>query len=144
MIKCYTDIYNQNLAGKPTGAQNITSTGPMGGTVIITGSDTYDSTHGITTTNLNYALTNVVGTHTSTSTSGNTTCTTQVTLTGDATYNGSFSTTYTSLNHQSLHLRVNGSVTWAGVTRTIDQTGQVTINNSSTISVNLFGHNVSW
>ena len=144
MIKCYTDIYNQNLAGKPTGTQNITSSGPMGGTVIISGSDSYDKTHNITTTDLNYTLTNVTQTYSSTSTSGNTTCSTQVILTGDATYKGSFSDTYTSLNHQSQNLRVTGSVTWAGVTRTIDQTGQVTINRSSTTSVNLFGHNVSW
>lgn len=144
IIKCYTDIHNQNLAGKPTGTQNITSNGPMGGTVTITGSNSYDSTHGITTTDLIFALTNVVENYSSTSASGNTTCTTQVTITGAATYKGSFSATYTSLNHQSQNLHVVGSVTYAGVVRTIDKTGQVSINRSSTTSVNLFGNNVSW
>lgn len=144
IIKCYTDIYNQNLAGKPTGSQNITSSGPMGGTVTITGTNSYDSTHGITTTDLTFALTNVVQNYSSTSNSGKTTCTTQVTLSGVATYKGSFSGTYTSLNHQSQNLHVVGSVTYDGVVRTIDQTGQVTINRSSTSSVNLFGNNASW
>jgi len=144
IIKCYTDIYNQNLAGKPTGSQNITSNGPMGGTVTITGSNSYDSTHGITTSDLTFTLNNVVQTYSSTSSSGNTTCTTQVTLTGVTTYKGSFSNTYTSVNHQSQNLRVVGSVTYGGSVRNIDQTGQVTINRSSTTSVNLFGNNVSW
>lgn len=144
IIKCYTDIYNQNLAGKPTGSQNITSSGPMGGTVTITGADSYDDTHGITTTDLTFALTNVVQNYSSTSASGNTTCTTQVTLTGVTTYKGSFSNTYSSLSHQSQNLHVVGSVTYDGVVRTIDRTGQVIINSSSTTSVNLFGNNTSW
>lgn len=144
IIKCYTDIYNQNLAGKPTGTQNITTTGPMGGTVIITGSSSYDSTHAITTTDLTFVLTNVVQTYSATSTSGNTTVTTQVTISGTSTYKGSFSQTYTSLNHQSQNLHVVGTVNYAGTVRTIDQTGTVIMNRSTTTSVNLFGHNVSW
>ncbi len=144
IIKCYTDTYNQNLAGKPTGTQNITTTGPMGGTVIITGSSTYDSTHSITTTDLTFTLTNVVANYSATSSTGNTTCTTQLTLTGVATYKGSFSSTYTSISHQSQNLHVVGSVTYAGVTRNIDQTGQVNINRASTVTANIFGNDVSW
>jgi hypothetical protein len=144
IVKCYTDIHNQNLAGKPTGTQNITCSGPMGGTVNITGSNSYDSVHGIKTTDLTFVLTNVAVNYSATSESGNTTCTTQVTLTGSATYKGSFSATYTSLTHQSQNLHVVGSVTYAGVVRTIDMTGQVIINHSSTTSVNLFGNIVSW
>lgn len=144
LIKCYTDIYNQNLAGKPTGQQNITSNGPMGGTVVITGSDSYDDTHGITTTNLDFAMTNVQYTYSKSSESGNTTATTQVTLTGATTYDGSFSNTYTSVNHQSQNLHIKGSVTYAGTVRNIDMTGNVSINRSSTISVTIFGNTVSW
>lgn len=144
LTKCYTDIHNQNLAGKPTGAQNITTTAPMGGNLTITGSNSYDKDHNITTADLTFTLTNVIANSSSTSESGETTCTTQITITGTTTYKGSFSTTYTSLSHLSQNLHVVGSVTYAGTVRTIDKTGQVSINRTSTVSANIFGNNVSW
>ena len=144
LVKCYTDIYNQNLAGKSTGTQNITTTGPLGGAVIITGTTSYDNTHGITTTNLTFAMTNVQYAYTASSASGNTTATTQITITGTTTYYGSFSETYTSLNHQSQNLHIVGSVTYAGTLRPVDLTGQVTINRSSKITVSILGNTVSW
>jgi hypothetical protein len=144
LIKSYRDIYNQNLAGKPTGTQNITSTGPMGGSVTITGSDSYDKTHNITTTDLTFTMSNVQNTYSKSSASGNTTATTQITITGATTYFGSFSDTYSSLNHQSSNLHIVGSVTYAGTERKIDASGLVTINCSSTTSVSIFGNTVSW
>lgn len=143
MIKCFTDIYNQNLAGKPTGNQNITADGPMGGTVVITGSDSYDATHGITTANLTFSLTSVKYTYNYTD-SNNKSWFTQVTLTGDITYTGSFSNSYTSVNHQSDNLYIDGSVTYEGTVRNINASGAVSINRSSTTSVNIFGNNVAW
>jgi hypothetical protein len=144
LVKCYIDIYNQNLAGKPTGTQNITSTGPMGGTVIITGSDSYDNTHGITTTDLIFTMTNIQYFFTASSASGNTTATTQITISGATTYDGSFSDTYTSVNHQSQNLHIVGSVTYAGTVRPVDITGEVIINRSSKITVTILGNTVSW
>lgn len=144
IVKCYTDVYLQNLAGKPTGNQNITNSGPMGGSVVITGSNSVDITHDITMTSIIITMTNAAYSNTVLSASGTTSCTTEITLTGATTYNGSFSDTYTSLNYQSQNLHVMGSVTYAGTVRNIDQTGQVTINRSSKISANLFGNNVSW
>jgi hypothetical protein len=144
LIRCYTDIYNQNLAGKPTGGQNITTVGPMGGDVVITGSDTYDNTHGITTTDLFFNLNNVKYVQSKSSTSGNTTATTDITITGETSFFGSFSDTYTSLNYQSQSLHIVGSVTYAGTTRYIDTTGMVNINRSATTSVNICGHLASW
>jgi hypothetical protein len=144
IIKCYSDVYNQNLAGKPTGNQNITGSGPMGGSVVISGSDSYDNTHGITMTSLIFTMNKAAYSNTILSVSGNTRCTTEIALTGATTYNGSFSDTYTSLNYQSQNLHVKGSVTYAGTVRNIDQTGQVTINRSSKISANIFGNSVSW
>jgi beta-xylosidase len=143
LVRCYNDIYNQNLAGKPTGAQNITANGPMGGTVVITGSDSFDDTHGITSTNLIFTMTNVNYTLTTTTTSGKS-CITHVTLTGATTHTGSFSDSYTSVNHQSENIHIVGSVTFDGTTRNIDQTGEVSINRSSTTSVNIFGYVVAW
>ncbi|MCK9220511.1 MAG: hypothetical protein M0P47_10740 [Bacteroidales bacterium] len=143
LINCYSDIYNQNLAGKPTGNQNITTNGPMGGTVVITGSDSYDNTHGITTTDLVFAMTAVKYTYTYTD-SNDKTWVTEVTLTGSTTHTGSFSSSYTSINHQSSNLYIKGSVTYDGVVRTIDGSGIVSINRSTKTAVNIFGNTVSW
>jgi hypothetical protein len=142
LVKCYTDIYNQNLAGKPTGSQNLTVSGPMGGTVVITGTTTYDDTHGITTTDLLFDMTGVE--YSLSHTENNKTWTIQVTLNGPVTYTGSFSPSYTSLNHQSAGIRIKGTVNYDGTTRNIDESGEVSINRSSTISVNIFGHKASW
>jgi hypothetical protein len=144
LVKCYTDIYNQNLAGKATGNQNISTTAPLGGNVVISGNTSYDSTHSITTTDLTFTLTNVIGSATVSSESGNTTCVTQITITGATTYKGSFSSSYTSVSHLSQNLHIVGSVTYAGVVRNIDMTGQVNINRTSKVTANIFGHNVSW
>ena len=143
MINCYTDIYNQNLAGVATGSHNITTDGPMGGTVVITGTTTYDNTHGITTTDLVLSMNAVKYTYSYTDGS-NKAWTTQITLTGSTTYTGSFSDSYTSVNHQSDNLQVEGTVTYDGTTRSINSMGQVSINRSSTVAVNIFGHTVSW
>jgi hypothetical protein len=143
MIYCYVDIYNQNLAGMPTGSQNITTDGPMGGTVLITGTTSYDDTHGITTTDLVFSMNEVKYTYSQSDGSGKT-YTTQITLTGATTYTGSFSNSYTSVNHQSGNMYIKGTVTYDGITRSIDSMGQVSINRSSNIAVNIFGHTVSW
>jgi hypothetical protein len=143
LINCYVDIYNQNLAGKPTGSQNITADGPMGGTVYISGTTTYDDTHGITTTDLDLDLYNINYTY-SYNDSGGKTWQTQITITGNTTYSGSFSSDYTSVHHQSDNLKINGTVNYDGVSRRIDSNGQVSINRSSNTSVNIFGHIVSW
>ena len=143
LMNCYTDIYNQNLAGMPTGAQYITTNGPMGGTVVITGTDSYDNTHGITTTDLLFSMSEVKYIYTYAG-SDDKSWRSEVILTGTATHSGSFSSTYTSLNHQSDNLHIVGSVTYDGVVRMIDMSGIVSINRSSTTSVNIFGHVVSW
>lgn len=143
LINCYTDIYNQNLAGMPTGSQNITADGPMGGTVVITGTTTYDNTHGITTTDLILSMASVNYTYSFTDNSGKAWLT-QITVTGNTTYSGSFSNTYTSVNHQSVSLQIKGTVTYNGVVRSIDSSGAVNINRSSSTAVTIFGHTASW
>lgn len=144
LINCYRDIYNQNLAGKPTGNQNINTVGPMGGTVLITGSDSWDNTHSIMTTDLIYSMTAVKYTYSYTSTSSGKIWVTEVTLTGNTSYKGSWSDSYTSLNHLSDNLYIKGSVTYDGVVRSIDMSGPVSINRSTKTAVNIFGHTVTW
>lgn len=143
IVNCYHDTYNQNLAGKPSGAQSKTVNGPMGGTITITGTTSVDNTHSITTADLVLNMTDVKYTYSFGGTSGKD-WVAEVTLTGSSTYSGSFSTTYTSVNHQANNLRVVGSVTNDGIVRNIDQTGSVVINRSTKISVTIFGHTVSW
>jgi hypothetical protein len=142
MVNCYHDIYNQNLAGQPTGNQNKTANGPLGGTVVITGTTTKDNTNNITTANLTMNMAGVKYNYAYGS-SGNQVVA-DITLTGSTSYSGSFNTTYTSLNYQSSNLHVVGTVTYKGKVRSIDQTGPVVINNSSNITVTIFGNTVSW
>lgn len=131
---CYVDIYNQNLAGKPTGLYNLTSDGPMGGTVVITGTTSYDNTHGITGTDLLYDMSSVVYT----------TAHATITITGSATYKGTFSSTYTSVQNLSDNLHIVATVTRDGESRSLDDTGVVSINRSANITATIFGHTVSW
>ncbi len=144
LIYCYEDIWNQNIAGKPIGTKNLTVDGPMGGTVTITGYTSYDEKLGIATPDLVFSMTAVKYTYTCTG-SNNKTWITDVTLTGSTTFKGSFSESYTSLNHQSDNLHIKGSVTYDGtIIRNIDMSGEVRINRSTKTSCNIFGHIVAW
>jgi len=134
LINCYVDIYNQNLAGTTTGNVNITVNGPMGGTVTITGTSGYDNTHGITTLDLLYTMTNIKYVN----------AYVNLTLTGGSTYTGSFSDDYTSVNHQSDNLYIKGTVTRNTITRAIDMTGEVSINRTTGTTAIIFGHTVIW
>ncbi len=134
LVMCYVDIYNQNLAGVTTGTHNITANGPMGGNVVITGTTTYDNTHGITTTDLVLSMSNVKYI----------TSNANLELTGSTTYSGSFSSGYTSVNHQSDNLYIKGLITRNSISRNIDMSGQVSINRSTSISANIFGYTVTW
>lgn len=52
-----SNLYNEAVAGKPSGTQNATQACPLGGTAVITGSDSVDTSHNLTTVNLTFALT---------------------------------------------------------------------------------------
>lgn len=135
LAKSYSDIYNQNLAGKPVGAINMTTPGPMGGTVVITGTTTQDASHDITGTDLLLNLTAVPYS----------TTTTNITQSGIVSYKGSFSPTYNNTSHLSDNITLVGKVTSGGVTREINQSGAISINVTKTnVSATIFGHNVNW
>lgn len=137
LVDCYVAIYNQNIAGYPEGAVDKTVSGPLGGDVHITGSTTASSS--TTTTDLLFTLTNVPYVY------RNGDWTVTLTLTGDVTYNGSFSGVYKSINHQSTNLSVNGTVAYKQTTRNMNMTGSVSINrNNSTVTALIFGHAVTY
>lgn len=137
LVDCYVAIYNQNIAGYPEGAVDKTVSGPLGGDVHITGSTTASSS--TTTTDLLFTLTNVPYVY------RNGDWIVTLTLTGDVTYNGSFSGAYKSINHQSANLSVDGTVAYKQTTRNMDMTGSVSINrNNNTVTAVIFGHAVSY
>lgn len=133
MAYCYQDICNQNIAGQPLGTHNLTVTGPMGGTVVITGSNS--SSGDIVTENLVLDLTNVKYIWFDT----------QITMTGTTTCTGTHSDSYESLNYNSSNMHIVGVVDKDGDVREMDKTG-VVIYNSGTghHSGEIYGHSVSW
>jgi hypothetical protein len=135
------DIYNQNLAGTPTGPVDITANGPFGGTVHITGTTSYDQGNGIETVHLQYSMSNCRISSTSSSSDLNV----DLTLNGVISEDGSWSSTYTSLSYGSDALGVEGVSTRGTRERTVDDMTTFKANRTSSgISAELFGFKVSW
>ncbi|MDH4161234.1 MAG: hypothetical protein OEW15_00920 [Nitrospirota bacterium] len=136
-------IYNNNLAGKPTGSQNMPNKNcALGGTVSITGTTTYDSIHGITTVDLTYALSNCRFT----SASGSLSVT--LTMNGTMTHSGFFS----SSSKDEIFSSNGANVSIVG---TAERTGYIdgTINENctyyaqsktSSVTGSICGRDVSW
>jgi hypothetical protein len=131
LLNSIVDFYNQNLAGRPVGSQNVTADCPGGGTVTITGSSGYSSSNAITTSNLTYAMS---GCQTSQiSADGNTVA--AIATTGTVTETGSWNIPdYKSGKYQS-----TGSLIMTG---TVNVTGfaPATINQSCNVGLT---HNIS-
>lgn len=135
------DIYNQNLAGTPTGAIDKTAPGPFGGTVHITGTTSYDQGNGIQTVHLQYDM---IGCRIS-STSSSSDLNVDLTLNGVISEDGSWSSTYTSLSYGCDALDVDGVSTRGTRERTVDDMTAFKANRTSSgISAELFGFKVSW
>ncbi len=125
-VSCIASMYNQNLAGKPTGNQNITADGPLGGTVTITGTTSVDNTHNITTVDLVYdtdavRCTSVFG-------DPGSQWTISLEMSGTVTHKGSFSYTYAdeTFNGETLHLKVSSAYN-GKTSRTLDETGAIVL-----------------
>ena len=135
------DIFNQNLAGMPTGTIDMTAAGPFGGTVHITGTTSYDQGNGIETVHLKYDMSNCQISSTSSSSDLNV----NLTLNGVISEDGSWSSTYVSLSYNSDALSVNGSSKRDDDVRDVnDMTTFKANRTSSGTSAELFGFNVSW
>jgi hypothetical protein len=147
LLNSIVAFYNQNLAGHPTGNQNITANCPGGGTVHITGTTSYSSSNGITTVNLTYAMTNCQSTQISSDGS----LTVTLTFNGTVTENGSWNLP----NYLSAAYLSTGSV---GLVGTVSARGyaQVTVGESCPVGFNhtigsansvagqICGRNASW
>ena len=136
-----SDIYNQNIAGTPSGAIDITASGPFGGTVHITGTTSYDQSNGIQTVHLQYDMSQCRVSSTSSSSDLNV----DLTLNGVISEDGSWSSTYVSVSYGSDAISVNGVSHRGTKERDVNDTTPFKANRTSSgISAELFGFNVSW
>ena len=135
------DIYNQNIAGTPTGPVDMVANGPFGGTVHITGTKSYDSGNDIETVHLRYDMSNCRISSTSSLSNLNV----DLTLNGIISEDGTWSSSYVSLSYSSAALRMDGSSQSGSRQRDVNNTTTFKANrtNSGT-SAELFGFRVSW
>ena len=145
-----TDIYNQHLAGKPSGSQNYPSVScPLGGTVTITGTTSVSNSNGINNVDLYYTMSNCSDSKIGTNTVA-------LTITGTVEETGSFGGT-TNNGYENLSFRSSGNLTIAG-TDTNPQYTTAVINeqcayaetiytadgSTGTTSGIICGRNVAW
>ncbi len=145
-----TDIYNQHLAGKPSGSQNYQSVScPLGGTVTITGTTSVSNSNGINNVDLYYTLSNCRDSKIGSNTIA-------LTITGTVEETGSFGG-FTNSGYESLSFRSTGNLSIAG-TDTNPQYTTAVINEQCTYAETIYsadgtsgttsgaicGRNVSW
>lgn len=140
LLNGVVEMYNQNLAGKPSGAQNITGPCPVGGTVQITGTTSVDSAHNLTSVSLRYAMTNCKISEVSTSPA----VTVALTLNGTLTETGSWNMpTFKSANYQTTGLAINGTDRRTGYAEaTIAETCDVAFSHNISSSGNTYSGTV--
>ncbi len=134
IVNGMADIYNQNLAGKPTGSVNVTVNCPVGGTAHITGTTSYDSTHGITSVMLTIAMTGCKMSEVSASSGVNV----ALSLDGSISETGSWnSSNYASVNYQATGVVMSGTDQRTGYAQaTIGQTCDVALTFDESGSTN--------
>ena len=146
--KNVSDIYNQNLAGKSTGNKDETFSCPLGGEALLTGNVGYDKTHGITTVDLTYAMTDCMSANTHTSGTNN--INVSITLNGSLKWTGSFGNDYTNTSSQAQGLQISGTATHTRYeAATIDQTCDFSAStsysgSSGSVTAILCGRDASW
>jgi hypothetical protein len=130
LLSGVVDVYNQNVAGRNSGAQDVTASCPVGGTVRITGTVALDSASSVTTVNLSYAMTNCK----MSSASSTVSVRVALSLNGTIVETGSWHLpAYKSVNYQSTGLVLSG---------TDDRTGYVEGTMSETCDI-AFSHDIS-
>jgi hypothetical protein len=139
---CLDDIFNQNIAGHSSGSWNSTVTGPMGGTIIITGTDSYAPSVDVTTCDLFFNLQNVPYTHSASTTSEE--WTSNLTFNGSISYKGTYSSSTINLSHLASSFNITGSLKYFKKSRNINETGNVILNRASQTNGTIYGNSFSW
>jgi len=99
LVDVFWFVWNQNIAGQPTGTKDFTVTGPQGGTVHVTGT-TQVASNGINTLHLLLQFTSCKGIKEKYN----------LTFNGSVTADGTFSDTYRAITYASQQLGYNGTV----------------------------------
>ncbi|MEI6767129.1 MAG: hypothetical protein WCM76_15970 [Bacteroidota bacterium] len=139
---CLDDIFSQSVAGKPGGTWNSTVSGPMGGTITITGTDSYSPSIDLTTCDMVFDMQSVPYTHTASTSSEE--WTSNLTFTGPITYKGTYSSSQVNLSHLSSNFTISGSVKYFKTTKNISTTGSIVLNRASQVNCTIFGNSVTW
>jgi hypothetical protein len=135
------DIYDDYIAGTPTGCLDILACGPYGGIVHITGTTSYDPWTGIETAYLRYDMSDVRISCTSSSSDLGV----DLRLNGSICEQSSWSHDYSCLRYDSPGLWLAGSAQRGCEQRGVDGMTDFWANSTSSgTSAELFGYNVSW
>ncbi len=114
-VRCFWFLWNQNIAGTPSGARDMTVPGPLGGTVHIYG--TTGVSGDINTCDLIFDMTDCRSSNVNY----------DLTFTGSISCVGSFSPTYTSMGHNSDMLSYSGTVDCDNSNTAVEDIGPVAI-----------------
>ena len=98
-VDCFWFIWNQHIAGQPSGQKDLTVNGPHGGTIHIYGT-TAVSNNGINTVHLTYDMTNCKSMNQHYN----------LTFTGSMSCDGTFSSSYTAMGYTCDSLIYSGTV----------------------------------
>lgn len=136
IIDMFWFVWNQNIAGQTVGDKDFTVSGPLGGTVHVTGNTAIDQVNGINTLHLVceynecYGMQEVYDMH----------------FTGTFNIDGTFSDTYKAITHTSSSVNYSGTVGPEKYVTEVSSTGSV-MNFSETktiISGTIDGRTFSW
>ena len=134
-------IYDDYIAGTPTGCLDILACGPSGGIVHITGTTSYDPCSGIETAHLRYDMTDVRVSFTSSSSDLDV----DLTLSGVICEHSSWSYDDASLSYDAPDLWLAGTAQRDCEQRGVDGMTDFWANSTNSgTSAELFGYNVSW
>lgn len=100
LVDMFWFVWNQNIAGQPVGVKDFTVSGPIGGTVHVTGYTEFDAVNEINTLHLVYEMTECSGFKD----------TYNLQFTGTVNVDGTFSDTYKAVTHSSSSLSYSGIV----------------------------------
>jgi hypothetical protein len=111
-------IWNQNIAGQPSGAKDFTVNGPQGGSIHVTGSTAFSNE--INTCHLVFDMTSCKGMDEYYS----------LTFTGVVSIDGTFSSTYKALGFTSSSLKFQGTV-GKDINAPVNETCEIAINETT-------------
>ena len=145
ILNSINDLWNQNIAGRPSGHTDLYVDGVYGGSVHIQGEGQNASDVNIDAFDFTYSFTNFKYYHSNKNipTDG------YIVLTGDIANKGSNGNDFYNATFKSNYLQVSGLVTYKDRERTINETGEIGItrksdNGNNSVNGVVFDKKVSW